>query len=89
MTVDNGSGLVISMVFDVCRAGNMVKYFYENGRLAKSIETNLLKQITTETITYKYFTEDNFHNWTKMKKAITNVKGTRIVNVTRQIEYYK
>lgn len=68
---------------------NMEKYFYENNRLVKSIETNLLKQITTETITYEYLNEDNFHNWTKMKKNITNVEGTRIVNVTRQIENYK
>jgi hypothetical protein len=67
----------------------MNKYFYENDRLAKSVEMNLLKQITTETITYEYLTEDNFHNWTKMKKTITTGEGTRIVNITRQIEYFK
>jgi hypothetical protein len=68
---------------------NMNKYFYENNRLAKSIEINLLKQITTATTTYDYLTEDNFHNWTKMKKTSTTAEGTSIVNVTRQIEYYK
>lgn len=65
------------------------KYFYENDRLAKSIEINLMKQITTETTTYEYLTEDKFHNWTKMKKTITTAEGTRVVNVTRQIEYFK
>ena len=68
---------------------NMNKYFYENDRLAKSIEINLIKQITTETTTYEYLTEDKFQNWTKMKKTITTAEGTRIVNVTRQIEYFK
>lgn len=65
------------------------EYLYENDRLVKSIELDLLKQITKNTTTYEYLAEDNFHNWTKMKKTITTVEGTRIDDVTREIEYFK
>lgn len=65
------------------------EYSYENDRLAKSIELNLFKQVTTKTTTYDYLAEDNFHNWTRMKKTITTAEGTSIDDVTRQIEYYK
>lgn len=61
-------------------------YFYDHSRLIKAVKLEVPSKITESTI-YEYLSEDNHHNWTKMKKSITTASGTKTEISERRIEY--